>query len=214
MCNQLISPSELQIIAGQKNLFAKHAVSWKVYLHRKPCRWSPKWTLGGDRGECLDKLVDCYNGLSICMVSHEGNLPLIHIILPAAALHLGCMFLLVSSQNSFLHQRMPPGQPALPAAFCSHSATSLLFPSIDCILSGGRCAWSWTTNKQTKKGDSQQASICLPLLQELWCLQEPWYPDSPRLETAVYPSVQNRGRSNPGTSHMSQESKDFWKPWH
>ena len=185
------------------------------YLHREPCRWSHKQTLGGDIGECLEKLVDCDIGLSMFMVRHEGNLPLIHIILPAVPWHLGhrcsCW---PTHRTSFLPHRTLAFQPAPPAAFCSHSATSLLFPSIDCILSGGRCAWSWTTNKQTKKGDSQQASICLPLLQVLWYLQGSWSPDSPRLETTVYPSVQNRGRSNPGTSHMPQESKDFWKPWH
>lgn len=65
-------------------------------------------------------------------------------------------------RTSFLHDRMFPGQPALPAAFCSHSATSLLFPSIDCILSGGRCAWSWTTNKQTNKKRWFPASFHLP----------------------------------------------------
>ena len=95
------------------------------------------------------------------MVSHEGNLPLIHIILPAAALHLGCMFLLVSSQNSFLHQRMPPGQPALPAAFCSHSATSLLFPSINCSHSGGNSARTGSqTNNQKMVTSRKLRFLC------------------------------------------------------
>ena len=98
------------------------------YLHRESCRWSHKQTLGGDIGECLEKLVDCDIGLSMFMFRHEGNLPLIHIILPAAPWHLrhrcSCW---PPHRTSFLPHGTLAFQPAPPAAFCSHSATSLLF---------------------------------------------------------------------------------------
>ena len=61
------------------------------------------------------------------------------------------------------------------------------FSSIDCILSGGGCAWCWTTNIQNINVDSQLSSICLPLFQILWSLQGLWSPESPRLESTVYP---------------------------
>ena len=160
------------------------------YLHREPCRWSHKQTLGGDIGECLEKLVDCDIGLSMFMVRHEGNLPLIHIILPAAPWHLrhrcSCW---PPHRTSFLPHGTLAFQPAPPAPFCSHSVISSLFPLVECTHGGGVSAWCWSTKKI---GDSQPDSIGLPLLQVLWSLQGPWFPDSPQKSPQLHSSTKQR----------------------
>ena len=181
------------------------------YLHREPCRWSHKQTLGGDIGECLEKLVDYYIWLSMFMFRHEGNLPLIHIILPAAPWHLrhrcSCW---PPHRTSFLPHGTLSFQPAPPAAFCSHSEISSLFPLVECTHRGGVSAWCWSTKKI---GDSQPDSIGLPLLQVPWSHKGP-EPQTVPEDSIVYIAAPNRGRSNQDTTHVPQDSTNFWEPWH
>ena len=181
------------------------------YLHREPCRWSHKQTLGGDIGECLEKLVDCCIGLSMFMVRHEGNLPLIHIILPAAPWHLrhrcSCW---PPHRTSFLPHGTLSFQPAPPAAFCSHSVISSLFPLVECTHGGGVSAWCWSTKKNWWF-PSRFHWLSTPTSPMV--LQGPEHQTVPE-ESTVYIAAPNRGRSNQDTSHIPQDSTNFWKPWH
>ena len=160
------------------------------YLHREPCRWSHKQTLGGDIGECLEKLVDCCIGFSMFMVRHESDVPLIHIILPAAPWHLrhrcSCW---PPHRTSFLPHGTLAFQPAPPAAFCSHSVISSLFPLVECTHGGSVSAWCWSTKKNwwfpaRFHWLSTPTSPMVPL--------GPWTPDSPRRVYSICSSTKQR----------------------
>ena len=74
------------------------------------------------------------------------------------------MFLLASSENLFSSPQDTYGQPAPPAAFCSHSVISLRFLELSALTEE---VVLLNADPQRKIGDSQPDSIGLPLLQVL-----------------------------------------------